>query len=131
MQIVRMIVWVVLLTALLVFSFANWDPTITVKIWRNLVVETKIPAIVIVSFLVGFVPMWLLYRASKWQLQRRINTLETTARQTATIPVTTAPVAERPVEPVVERAPDPVITPAEHPAPPLDDPRREGPPPGL
>jgi len=41
MQIVRMIVWVLLLTALLVFSFANWDPTVTVRIWPNLVVETK------------------------------------------------------------------------------------------
>lgn len=124
MQIVRTIVWVVLLTALLVFSFANWDPTITVKIWRNLVVETKIPAIVIVSFLVGFVPMWLLYRANRWQLQRRIGSLEGTARQAATIPVA-APA------PVAEREADPVATPAEHPAPPIHDDPREGPPPGL
>ena len=113
MQIVRTIVWVLLLTALLVFSFANWDPTITVKIWPNLVVETKIPAIVIISFLVGFLPMWLLYRANRWQMSRRIGTLEAQARAVAVAPV---PVAE----------PEPVITPAEHPAPP---PPSEGAPP--
>ena len=107
MQIVRMIVWVLLLTALLVFSFANWDPTVTVKIWSNLVVETKIPAIVVISFLIGFVPMWLLYRANRWQMTRRIGSLEAQARAVATAPV---PVA----------GPDPVVTPAEHPAtPPL------------
>jgi len=123
MQIVRTIVWVLLLTALLVFSFANWTPAVDVTIWPNLVAQTKIPAIVVVSFLIGFVPMWLLYRASKWQLQRRITALETTARQAATIPVATAP--------LVEREPDPVATSAEHPAPPVADPTREGPPPGL
>jgi hypothetical protein len=83
-----MIVWVLLLTALLVFSFANWDPTVTVNIWRNLVVETKIPAIVVVSFLVGFVPMWMLYRATRWQLTRRIASLEATSR---TVPASPPP----------------------------------------
>jgi hypothetical protein len=114
MQIVRTIVWVLLLTALLVFSFANWDPTVTVKIWTNLVVETKIPAIVVISFLIGFVPMWLAYRATKWQLTRRIGTLEAGARSAAQIPVAASPVV-----------PDPVVTSADHSAPPND------PPPGL
>ena len=54
MQIIRTIIWVLLLVALVVFSFANWDPTVTVKIWQGLVVDTKIPAIVIVSFAIGF-----------------------------------------------------------------------------
>jgi hypothetical protein len=117
MHIVRMVVWVLLLTALLVFSFANWDPTVTVKIWTNLVVETKIPAVVIISFLVGFVPMWLLYRASRWQHTRRINTLEATARSVAIAPA-----------PVIER--DPVVTSPEHPAPVAAEVRRD-PPPGL
>ena len=95
--------WGLLLTALLVFSFANWDPTVTVKIWPNLVVETKIPAIVVISFLIGFVPMWLLYRANRWQAKRRMGSLAAQAR-----PATVDP--------------DPVATPAEHPAPlPADD----------
>jgi hypothetical protein len=113
MQIVRTIVWVLLLTALLVFSFANWDPTITVKIWTNLVVETKLPAIVVISFLIGFVPMWLLYRATKWQLTRRIGSLEATSRAAAQIPLPATSETDR------------VVTPAEHPgaAPDRDPPR--------
>ena len=46
---------------------------VEVKIWEGIVVETKIPAMVIVSFAIGFVPMWLYHRASKWRLQRRIQ----------------------------------------------------------
>lgn len=80
MQIVRTIVWVVLLVALLLFSIANWEPTVTVRIWEGLVVDTKIPAIVVVSFLIGFVPMWLFHRASVWQTRRRIHSLENAAR---------------------------------------------------
>ena len=41
MQIVRTIIWVLLLVALFVFSIANWEP-VTVRIWEGLVVDTKI-----------------------------------------------------------------------------------------
>lgn len=75
MQIVRTLLWVLLLVALLGFSFFNWEP-VEVTIWDNLVLETKVPAMVIVSFLLGIVPMWLLHRGTKWRLERRIKTLE-------------------------------------------------------
>jgi putative membrane protein len=113
MQVVRMIVWVLMLTALLVFSFANWDPSVDVRIWPNLVVQTKIPALVVVSILIGFLPTWLLYRASKWQLNRRMGTLAANHRAALQ---TTATAPE----------PDTVLTPAEHPAPVTKEP---GPPP--
>ena len=92
MQIIRTVIWVLLLVALLAFSWANWDPNVTVKIWDNLVIDTKIPAIVIVSFLIGFVPMWLLHRGNGWRLKRRIDTLEKTVRDAAAVPVAAAPV---------------------------------------
>jgi uncharacterized integral membrane protein len=82
MQIVRTIVWVVLLVALLLFSINNWSP-VEVKIWEGLVLETKIPALVIISFLIGLLPMWLLHWATKWQLKRRIGSLESAARTAA------------------------------------------------
>ena len=90
MQIVRTIVWVLLLVALLLFSAFNWKP-VEVKIWEGLILETKIPALVIVSFLIGLVPMWLLNRAQKFTLRRRIASLETAARSAATTPIATAP----------------------------------------
>jgi hypothetical protein len=83
MKIVRTIVWVLLLVALLLFSVNNWEPGVTVKIWENLVVDTKLPAVVVISFLIGLVPMWLLYRANKWNYDRRIASLESAARASA------------------------------------------------
>ena len=87
MQIVRTVIWVLLLVALLLFSVANWDPTVTVRIWEGVVVDTKIPAIVIVSFLIGFVPMWLYHRGSKWRANRKIAQLESAARTAQATPV--------------------------------------------
>lgn len=94
MQIVRTVIWVLLLVALLLFSVTNWDPTVTVRIWDGIVVDTKIPAIVIVSFLIGFVPMWLYHRASRWRLKRKIASLENAARTAAATPVNAQPQTE-------------------------------------
>lgn len=79
MQFVRTLIWVLILAALLIFTAFNWRP-VEVQIWTNLVLETKIPALVIVAFLLGLVPTWLLHRGTKWRLERRIGHLEAAAR---------------------------------------------------
>lgn len=99
MQIIRTILWVLLIAGLLLFSVVNWDPTVTVRIWQGLVVDTKIPAIVVVSFLIGFIPMWLIYRASKWQLNRKIASLESAMRTAAATPVMSDDVLDGPASP--------------------------------
>ena len=80
MQVIRTIVWVVLLIALLLFSITNWK-TVTVTIWEDLVWETRLPALVILSFLLGLVPMWLLHVAGRWRWQRRVSALEAATRE--------------------------------------------------
>jgi putative membrane protein len=92
MKIVRTIVWVLLLVALLIFSVNNWNP-VEVKIWEGLVLETKIPALVVISFLIGLVPMWLLHRAARWNNERRIASLENAARASAMVAPVTSPAA--------------------------------------
>ena len=79
MQVIRTIVWVLLLVALLLFSINNWQP-VEVKIWEGLVLETRLPALVIVSFLAGLLPMWLLHKGARWRLNRRIASLENSVR---------------------------------------------------
>src|SRR6187200_3107969 len=101
MQIVRTIVWVLLLIALLIFSINNWNP-VEVKIWEGLVLETKIPALVVIAFLFGLVPMWLMHRVSQWYYKRRLGSLENAARAAAlaTPAPPTAAAEPVPAEPV-------------------------------
>ena len=82
MQIVRTIVWVLIVAGILLFSVFNWDP-VEVTLWDNLVLETKVPVLVIVAFLLGLLPMWLYHRGAKWSLNRRITSLENAVRSNA------------------------------------------------
>ena len=82
MKIIRTIVWVLVAVALVIFSINNWN-TAEVKIWENLVLETKLPVLVIVAFLAGMLPMYLLYHGTRWRMKRRINSLESAVRNAA------------------------------------------------
>ena len=79
MQIVRTIIWVLILVGVIVFSFFNWRD-VEVTIWDNLILETKVPALVIISFLLGFLPTWLYARGVIWSLNRKIRSLEIAAK---------------------------------------------------
>ena len=80
MRMIRTIVWLVVLVMLVLFSVTNWIP-VTVRIWEDLVWETRLPAIVVLAFLAGLVPMWLLHATGRWRMRRRITALEAAARQ--------------------------------------------------
>lgn len=82
MHVIRTAILVVSLVILLLFSLNNWNP-VEVKIWDGLLLETRIPVLVAASFLLGLVPMWLLSKAGRWRLHRRINALENTMRSAA------------------------------------------------
>ena len=98
MQIVRTIVWVLLLVALLLFSINNWQD-VEVKIWENLILQTKLPALVITAFLLGLLPMWLLNKGTRWRFNRRINALENTVKAAAVSAPVVAPEPAAPETP--------------------------------
>ena len=101
MQIIRTIVWVILLIALLLFSVNNWQ-NVEVKIWEGLILQTKLPALVLTSFLLGLIPMWLLHKGASWRWNRKIGTLENSVRAASvSTPIVPAPAAQ----------PDPAPTP--------------------
>jgi lipopolysaccharide assembly protein A len=82
MQIVRTILWVMLACAIMLFSFLNWT-SVEVTLWDGLLVETKVPALVILAFLLGLIPMWLYHRSVKWGQSRRIRSLEASIKSAA------------------------------------------------
>jgi hypothetical protein len=112
MQVVRTLVWALILFGLLAFSFFNWDP-VEVTLWDNFVLETKVPALVIISFLLGLLPMWAIHRGVKWRLSRRIASLESAARSSAlarhepSSPAATPAAASPVAQPVAADPPSP------------------------
>lgn len=82
MRILRTIIWVFVLFGFLIFAIYNWQP-VELTLWQNLVLETKLPVLAVLAFLIGFVPMWAYYRSIAWGLNRRIRALENSLKQTA------------------------------------------------
>ncbi len=89
MQFIKTLFWVILAVILVVFAVNNWSPT-SVLIWEDIRIDTKLPVLVIGAFLLGFVPLWLIHRESRWRLNRRIKTLEAAARPAPAPKMTTS-----------------------------------------
>ena len=87
MKALRTIFWVLVAVLLAAFTVANWNP-VEVRIWQGLVLDTKLPALVIGAFLLGLVPTWGVYRASRWRMARRISALEANLANAASASLT-------------------------------------------
>ncbi|UAB77391.1 LapA family protein [Erythrobacter sp. SCSIO 43205] len=106
----RTIVWVVISIAIMLFSILNWNP-VEITLWNGILVETKVPALVILAFLLGLFPMWLYHRSVKWGLQRRIRSLESSIKSAALARQRETPVdttADKPVDAPVEKPAEPL-----------------------
>jgi putative membrane protein len=90
MAIIRTIFWVLVAVVLVLFAINNWQP-VEVRIWNSLILETKLPAIVIGAFLAGLLPMWALHRTQRWRMRRRIAGLEATIARPNTVTDIPAP----------------------------------------
>ncbi len=109
MQFLRTIFWVVIAVILVVFSISNWT-AVTITLWSGLLLETYLPVPIFAAFLLGLLPYFILHRATKWSLQRKLNHTERQLAETralmnpaqaepaplGTIPPSAAPIAVPP-----------------------------------
>jgi lipopolysaccharide assembly protein A len=70
------------------FASRNWSD-VTLNLWGDIQADVKIPILLLIVFLIGFLPPWLVMRARIWSHRRRVEALE---RQQVTAP--SAPVDE-------------------------------------
>lgn len=77
MQFLRTIFWVLLTVVAVVFALGNWTP-VTLNLFGDVRVDVKLPILLLGAFLLGLVPTFLLYRASRWRYRRRLEQTERT-----------------------------------------------------
>jgi len=75
MQFLKTVFWVLLAVVVVLFSFRNWVD-VTVNLWGDIQADIKLPVLLIVIFLLGFLPTWLVMRARVWSHRRRIDAME-------------------------------------------------------
>jgi uncharacterized integral membrane protein len=95
MQFLKTLFWVLLAVFIALFASRNWSD-VTLNLWGDIQVDIKIPVLLALMFLLGFLPTFLVQRARLWTVRRR---LEAQQRQQAT--ATAAPPPEPEDSPVL------------------------------
>ena len=75
MNFLKTLFWVVVAVSLAIFANRNWND-VTVNLWGNLQADIKLPILLIVTFLIGFLPPFFILRGRIWALRRRLAIAE-------------------------------------------------------
>ena len=96
MQFLKTLFWVMLAIGVVLFARENWEP-VEIKLWSGLIAEVKLPFLLLLTFLLGFLPTYLFYRGRMWSLRRQLTRPDTVT--VANQPAAAAPAAVQPDEP--------------------------------
>ena len=75
MKFLRTLFWVVVAVSLAIFANGNWSD-VTLNLWGNLQADIKLPILVLLVFLVGFLPTYFVMRGRLWNLKRKLALAE-------------------------------------------------------
>lgn len=69
MQFLRTLLWVLVAAGLSIFAAANWSD-VPINLWGGLLVTIKLPFLLLLAFLAGWLPTWLIMRGRLWRARR-------------------------------------------------------------
>ncbi len=95
MQFLKTLFWVLVAVVLVLFASRNWFD-VTINLWGDIQLDIKLPLLIALAFLIGFLPLFLVQRGRIWALKRRLETYE---RQQVTPPdpISTTPAQHEPM----------------------------------
>ena len=80
MQFLKTLFWMVLAVSVAIFATRNWRD-VTVDLWGPLQADIKLPILMGLMLLLGWLPTWLIMRGKLWQAKRKLMLLERPAVQ--------------------------------------------------
>ena len=83
MQFLKTLFWVLIAVVVVLFASRNWSD-VTLNLWGDIQADIKLPVLMLIVFLIGFLPTWLILRARIWSLRRRTDAME--RNRVATLP---------------------------------------------
>lgn len=73
MRFLKTIFWTLIAVVAAIFGANNWIP-VSVNIWNGMMVDTYLPLLLLIAFLIGMLPVLLLHQLTRWQLGRKLET---------------------------------------------------------
>ena len=83
MHFLKTLFWVLIAVVVALFANRNWFD-LTVSLWGDIQADIKLPVLLLIVFMLGWLPTWLIMRARTWSLNRRLEALE---RNRVTVPM--------------------------------------------
>jgi len=71
MNFLKTLFWVVIAVSLAIFATRNWID-VTINLWGNIQADVKLPVLILLAFVVGFLPPFLILRGRIWALKRKL-----------------------------------------------------------
>ncbi len=84
MQFLKILFWCLLAFIAAVFTFGNWT-TVSIQLFGGLVMEINLPLLLLLTFLLGFVPTLVYQHVVRWRLRQRLSTAERALASTRSI----------------------------------------------
>lgn len=78
MQFLKTLFWVLVAVIVALFASRNWAP-VTLNLWSDIQADIKIPVLLALMFLLGFLPTWIVMRTRLWTMRRRVEAFERNA----------------------------------------------------
>ena len=75
MHFLKTLFWVLLAVIVTAFALGNWTD-VTLNLWSDLRADVKLPLLLLLAGLIGFLPTFLVLRGRIWSLQRRLEAHE-------------------------------------------------------
>lgn len=75
MQFLKTLFWVLLAVIIVLFATRNWAD-VTLNLWGDIQADIKIPLLLLIAFVIGLLPTWLIMRARIWSLRRKLEASE-------------------------------------------------------
>ena len=75
MHFLRTLFWVVVAALVVYLGTRNWHH-VTLNLWGDIQADFRVPVLLALMFLIGFLPPYLILRARLWSLQRRVESYE-------------------------------------------------------
>ena len=93
MRFLTTVFWALVAVVAALFCSRNWFD-VTLNLWGDIHADIKVPVLLVLFFLIGFLPTWLIMRAKLWTARRRVEALE---RSRAPAVAAEPPIADDPI----------------------------------
>ncbi len=89
MQFLKTLLWVVVAVFVAILASRNWHD-VTMNLWGDIQADIKLPILIGLVFLLGWLPTYLIHRARLWRVRSRLDSFE--RQQAAARTVDMAPI---------------------------------------